>query len=116
MRKILMRICRGVLVPGGPWALESNTATEGVSKVTDAATTPGFAKLSNRLEDSAALSEMSLGVDLECTAQCGQNSDGWSRLTALGSGFKIGSSNESTVPIAIAEISWWAISGSATVV
>jgi len=116
MRKMFMRMCRGVDAPGGPCALEINTATEDVWRVTTAGTASGTAKLPDRLDASVTFNETALGVVRECTAQCGQNPEGWLRATALGSGLDTGSffdSIDSMCPIAISPMSWCDMSDSA---
>jgi hypothetical protein len=90
MRKMLIRMCRDVVVPGGPCALEIKTATEDVSTATKPGTASGIAKLPDRFEASVSLSETALGVVRECIAQCGQNSEGRPRATALGFGLSTG--------------------------
>ena len=70
MRKMLMRMWRGVLSPGGPCALEVNTATGDVVRGATLETVKGMAASPERLAASASLSHRAFVFVRECTAQC----------------------------------------------
>ena len=76
MRKMLMRICLGVFVPGGPCALEVKAAIADTSIGAIDGTTSGMAKVPDRFDSSVSLIDTAFGVVRECTAQWGQNPTG----------------------------------------
>ena len=62
MRKMLMRICLGVVVPGGPWALEVKTDTNDISTETTVGTASGTGKSPDRFDASISLSAEAFGA------------------------------------------------------
>ena len=69
MRKILMRICLGLSWPGGPCALEVNTAALDVETGTIVETVRGMLKSAERFGASISLKEIELELEREWTAQ-----------------------------------------------
>lgn len=85
MRKVLTRTCRATLAPGGPCALETGPSNGGaVTRPTadNASSTLGSME---RLAAAPCLSDTSLGVVPEWTAQCGHLVLGWSKAEACAS-------------------------------
>lgn len=67
---MLMRMCLGIVSPGGPCALEVKMATGETIAGATPETLSGILKPIERLVTSVALNETELGVVRECTAQC----------------------------------------------
>ncbi len=76
MRKILMRICLGVVVPGGPCDLKVSTAIRDDETVATIEKVRGLLRSPERLAASVSLREAVFGVALECSAQCGHGTVG----------------------------------------
>ena len=62
MRKMLMRMYLGVVVPGGPCALEVKTDTNDISTETKVGTASGTEKFPDRFDVSISVSDEAFGA------------------------------------------------------
>lgn len=108
MRKMLMRMCLEICSPGGPWALEVNTATGDAITGATLEYVTGVLRSPDRWGASICTSEAVLAFLRECTAQCEHGAVGWPKANVLGSGLEAGScciESISVCPISSCDIS-----------
>lgn len=85
MRKMLMRMYLEICSPGGPWALEANTATGDAITGAILEYVTRVLRSPDRWGASICTSEAVFAFLRECTAQCEQGAVGWLKATVAGS-------------------------------